>query len=68
MVSTTLATEGDGGERFHVLSCYAPIFSTSREAKEEFYGVLQEALLTIPPNETFVILSDFNAQIGSRSA
>ena len=68
MVSATLATEGDGGERLHVLSCYAPIFAASREAKEEFYGVLQEALSTIPPRENFVMLGDFNARIGSRSA
>ena len=52
----------------HVLSCYAPTYASSREAKDTFYSNLQQALSEIPPFETFVILGDFNARVGSRSS
>ena len=64
VVSVTLVA---GGERFHVLSCYAPTFAASREIKDEFYSTLQQALSSIPHRENFVLLGDFNARVGSRS-
>ena len=46
------------GKRFsgqlHVLSCYAPTYAASREAKEEFYNNLQLALDEIPAEDTYV--------------
>jgi len=60
------------GKRFsgqlHVLSCYAPTYAASREAKEEFYDNLQSALDEIPAEDMYVILGDFNARVGSRGA
>ena len=49
-----------------VLSCYAPTFAASREEKNNFLNSLQDALSSIPPDECFVMLGDFNARVGSR--
>ena len=53
-------------ESSKLLSCYAPTFAASRAEKDNFVNYLQEALDEIPPNETYVILGDFNACVGSR--
>lgn len=50
----------------HILSCNAPTFAASREDKDNFFDNLQQALNEVPPNESFVILGDFNAHVGSR--
>ena len=60
VVSATLQV-GNGRERFHVVSCYAPTFAARRETKDDFYACLQEVLSAIPPQ------GDFNARIGSRT-
>ena len=52
--------------RLHMLSCYAPTFSASREEKDRFFDLLQEALSSIPAEECYVMLGDFNARVGSR--
>lgn len=52
--------------RLHVLSCYAPMFAAPREEKDKFYDNLQAALTSIPSDECFVMLGDFNARVGSR--
>ena len=67
IVSATLSV-GRNKERLHVISCYAPTFAASREMKDEFYACLQAVLLEIPQRDNFVLLGDFNARIGSRSA
>ena len=54
-------------DRVHAISCYAPTFAASREEKESFYNVLQDALSTVPANEPYILLGDFSARIGSRS-
>ncbi len=51
-----------------MLSCYAPTYAASREAKEEFYDNLQSALDEIPAEDMYIILGDFNARVGSRGA
>ena len=50
----------------HVLSCYAPTYASSREEKEAFFDSLQQAISAVPPNETSVMLGNFNSQVGSR--
>ena len=63
------ATLGGGSRKtshLHILSCYAPIFAASRAEKDNFFNYLQEAVDEIPPNETYVILGDFNTHVGSR--
>ena len=52
--------------RLHILSCYAPMFSTSKEDKNIFYATRPDALSAIPLDECFVMLGDFNAHVGSR--
>ena len=52
----------------HILSCYAPTFCPSRHDKDQFFNNLQEALDTIPSSDPYVILGDFNANVGSRSS
>jgi hypothetical protein len=54
---------GNGrGDWLHVFSCYV----ASRENKEEFYDILQQALSGVPSKGVYVVLGDFNAHVGSR--
>jgi len=50
----------------HVLCCYAPTFAASREEKNAFFDLLQQALATVPDRSCYVVLGDFNARVGSR--
>ena len=50
----------------HVISCYAPTFKSSRSEKDTFYNQLQLALNDTPPYDSYMILGDFNAHVGSR--
>ena len=49
-----------------MVSCYAPTRAASREDKEAFLQVLDNFLSSVPSRESFVILGDFNARVGSR--
>ena len=40
--------------------------SARRAEKDKFYNELQQALATIPSDQSYVILGDFNARVGSR--
>jgi len=42
----------------HVLSCYAPTFVACQEEKNKFFDPLQDALSSIPPGESFVLMGD----------
>ena len=50
----------------HILSCYTPTFTATREEKDQFFDNLQAVLFSIPPDECYVIMGDFNAHVGSR--
>ena len=52
--------------QFHVISCYALTFKSSRSEKDTFYNHLQLALNDIPPYDSYMILGDFNAHVRSR--
>ena len=67
VVSAVLKLGKRQTEALHVLSCYAPTFASSRADKDTFYDDLQQAILSIPSNECYVILGDFNARVGSRT-
>ena len=54
-------------KRMHIISCYAPTFAASRAEKDAFFDQLQEALNEIPSDETYIVLGDFNARLGSRT-
>ena len=51
-----------------MLSCYAPTYAAKHEEKNMFYSDLQIAINEIPTGEPYILLGDFNAQAGSRSA
>lgn len=55
-----------GNERLHVISCYAPTRSARREEKDQFYDELDAILSSIPTDEKYILLGDFNARVGSR--
>ena len=67
IVKATLGGGNQNSTRIHILSCYAPTFGASRTEKDLFFDHLQEALDEVPPNETYIVLGDFNARVGSRS-
>lgn len=48
------------------MSCYALTQAASRTDKSKFYDDLQQVLATIPSNEPYIMLGDFNAHAGSR--
>ena len=48
------------------MSCYDPPFAANREEKSAFFDTLQPALSTVPADECYVLLGDFNARVGSR--
>ena len=44
-------------------------FRCRREVKKKgFFDLLQDALSSIPSEECYVVLGDFNARVGSRTA
>ena len=67
LVSACLQTGSRKADHLHVLSCYAPTRAASRAAKDEFFRDLEHALASIPPEEPYILLGDFNAHVGSRS-
>ena len=63
LVTATLAL---GKGHLHIMSCYAPMYASSRAEKDEFFDDLQQALSAIPSTDNYVMLGDFNARVGSR--
>ena len=49
-----------------MFSCYVPTYAVSREEKDNFFDILQQALSAVPSEEYYVMLGDFNACVGSR--
>ena len=48
----------------NLISVYAPTLDASDEAKDEFYGHLEEILGAIPAREYVLVLGDFNGRVG----
>ena len=67
IVSTSLRLGTHNNNQLHILSIYAPTYASSQELKDTFYNNLQQAISQIPSHETYVILGDFNARVGSRT-
>ncbi len=53
------------GSELNVICCYAPTAGAD-EAKEEFYGKVNNLLDDIPPDKTFIVCKDFNATLVER--
>ena len=68
LVTATLQQGQTNSGRLHILSCYAPTFAASRVEKDQFLNDLQQALDSIPSRESYVMLGDFNARVGSRTS
>ena len=64
--SLRLVSTKKKGETLHLMSCYALTQAASRTDKSKFYDDLQQVLATIPSNEPYIMLGDFNAHAGSR--
>ncbi len=52
--------------KLHVMSCYAPTRAASRLDKDKFSMVLDNFIASVSSRESYVILGDFNARVGSR--
>ena len=50
------------------MSCYAPTRAASREDKDAFFQELSKIISGVPEGETYIILGDFNARVGSRES
>ena len=65
LVSACLQTGRRKKDHIHVLSCYAPTRAASRDTKDEFFTDLEQALATIPSDESYILLGDLNAHVGA---
>ena len=63
-MSACLPMPGSRGRKLHVVSCYAPTTAASREDKEAFFQMLDSFISSVPSQESYVILGDFNACVG----
>ena len=52
----------------NLLSVYAPILTSSSDAKDALYSQLDEAIKHIPKNEALIFLGDFDAKVGNDRA
>ncbi len=57
-----------GAQWVRVICAYAPTFRSTRRTKEVFYADVQAALNDVHHDEDFILVGDFNARIGSRTA
>jgi len=62
LVSVVLKVGGGSRCTLHVLSCYALTLAASREDKDSFYDILQDALISIS-SRVYVLLGDFNVHV-----
>ena len=67
-VSACLLMPGSRRRKLHVVSCYAPTMAASREDKEAFFPMLDSFISSVPSQESYVILGDFNARVESRES
>ena len=54
--------------RIHVVSCYALTRAAHREDKDAFFQELKNIISGVLSGETYIILGDFNARVGSRES
>ena len=56
------------GQKFiTIVSAYAPTMTNPDEVKDRFYEDLNAVITTVPSADKLIILSDFNARVGSDS-
>ena len=54
--------------RINVVTCYAPTRAASREDRDTFFQELNNIISGVPAGETYIILGDFKARVGSRKS
>ena len=52
------------GRHLSVLSVYAPTMQATEESIMSFYETLRSTIISVPKEEKFIILGDFNARVG----
>ena len=52
--------------KLHVVLCYIPTKTESRQVKDAFFQDLESILASIPAGEKYLTLGEFNAHVGSR--
>ena len=67
-VSACLLMPGSRRRKLHVVSYYAPTRAASTEDKEAFFQMLDSFISSVPSQESYVILGDFNALVESRES
>ena len=67
-VSASLQLDNQSGGRLHIVSVYVPTRAASRAVKDAFFQELDNIISSIPSEECYVLLGDFNARVGSREA
>ena len=67
-VSAVLQVDKRTVIRIHVVSCYALTRAAHREDKDAFFQELEHIISGVPSGETYIILGDFNACVGSRES
>ena len=67
-MSACLLMPGSRRRKLYVVSCYAPTRAASREDKEAFFQMSDSFISSVPSQEGYVILGDFNARVGSRES
>ncbi len=63
-MSACLQVDRIAGSRIHVVSWYAPTRAASKEDKEAFENIIS----SVPSEERYVLLGDFNTRVGSRDS
>ncbi|VDM05842.1 unnamed protein product [Schistocephalus solidus] len=56
------------GDKFIIISAYAPLMTSSDAAKEKLYEDLHALLATVPKEDKLIVLGDFNARVGTDHA
>ena len=60
----TLRLPLQGNKFATLISAYAPTMTNPDEVKEKFYEDLNSAISSVPKQDKFLILGDFNARVG----
>ena len=61
----TLRRPLSGDKHATIVSAYAPTTTNPDEVKDKFYNVLDDVISAIPRTDKLILISDFNARVGT---